>query len=86
VLRHSQAKNVWVRLEQDEDALRLSVRDDGKGFDSRAAGKGHAGGSLGLLGMEERVGLLGGTLQIQSAPGKGTEVTARIPLRETAAV
>jgi two-component system, NarL family, sensor histidine kinase UhpB len=89
VLRHSQAKNVWVRMEQegedDRAALLLSIRDDGKGFDSRAAGTGHAGGSLGLLGMEERVGLLGGTLQIRSEPGKGTEVRARIPLRETAA-
>jgi two-component system sensor histidine kinase UhpB len=89
VLRHSQAKNVWIRLEQhgehDRAALLLSVRDDGKGFDSRAAGSGHAGGSLGLLGMEERVGLLGGHLQIRSEPGKGTEVLARIPLRETAA-
>lgn len=88
VLRHSQAKNVWIEMKQDgtdeiKAALLLSIRDDGKGFD--CGGSSHAGASLGLLGMEERVGLLGGTLEIRSAPGKGTEVVARIPLRETAA-
>jgi two-component system sensor histidine kinase UhpB len=86
VLRHSGAKNVWVELEQDGDALMLSIRDDGRGFDPRVTGTGLGGGSLGLLGMEERVALLGGTLEVRSAPGAGTDVLARIPLREAAPV
>ena len=86
VLRHSGAKNVWIELEQNDDALLLSIRDDGRGFDPRAEGAGLGGESLGLLGMEERLALLGGTLQVHSAPGAGTDVLARIPLRETVPV
>ncbi len=82
VLRHSAAKNVWIELEQGDKALMVSIRDDGRGFDPRAEGAGQGGSSLGLLGMEERVALLGGTLEVRSAPGTGTDILATIPLRE----
>jgi len=57
------------------------VRDDGRGFDVPAARKRAAhGGSQGLLSMQERVALAGGDLEIDSAPGRGTTVRARLPL------
>ena len=86
VLRHSGAKNVWVELSMDgPDHLVLRVNDDGRGFDPAAAATREEGGpSLGLLGMEERVALLHGTLDIDSAPGRGTQLLARIPLSASA--
>jgi two-component system, NarL family, sensor histidine kinase UhpB len=57
------------------------VRDDGRGFDVPAARLRAAhGGSQGLLSMQERVALAGGYLEIDSAPGRGTSVRARLPL------
>jgi signal transduction histidine kinase len=60
--------------------VELVVRDDGLGFDVQAARKrAAAGASLGLLTMRERASLAGGTLSIESAPGRGTIVCARFP-------
>jgi two-component system sensor histidine kinase UhpB len=82
VVRHAQAKSVKVTLKHRQDRLELRVRDDGVGFDV-AAGRERAvrGSSLGLLSMEERAALLGGGLEIKSAPGHGTEIHAWLPLR-----
>jgi two-component system, NarL family, sensor histidine kinase UhpB len=56
------------------------VRDDGGGFDLEAARcKASSGASLGLVGMEERIALAGGTLEIQSSPGEGTALVATFP-------
>jgi len=84
VLRHSGAKNVWVELGMDgADQVVLRVKDDGSGFDPASASQRPEGAaSLGLLGMEERVALLHGSVRIDSKPGRGTEITARIPLSE----
>jgi signal transduction histidine kinase len=62
-------------------ALELNVRDDGLGFDP-ALGRAKAvhSTSLGLLGMEERVSLVGGQVTICSVPGRGTEVSASFPV------
>jgi PAS domain S-box-containing protein len=80
VARHAQARNVWLGLRYDHPGLQLSVRDDGKGFDVGAARDHAAGGaSMGLLGMQERVSLLGGALEINCPPGGGTELRARFP-------
>jgi signal transduction histidine kinase len=73
---------VEISLRRDADTLLLCVRDDGQGFDltamrSRAA----AGGSLGVLGMQERATLIGGELAIQSAPQKGCVIELRCPWR-----
>jgi len=74
-VRHSGARNAWVRVEQDAGRIRVQVADDGRGFDAtRTRG-------LGILGMEERVKRLGGTLAIESQPGRGTTVRAELPLR-----
>ena len=77
VLRHARARNLWLRLFTAGGRLALSVRDDGAGFDLEAARRrGAAGASLGLVGMEERVALAGGSLELRSAPGQGTVLLA----------
>jgi two-component system sensor histidine kinase UhpB len=81
VLRHAQARNVWVELGQDDGAVELVVRDDGVGFDPEAARRRAARGeSFGLLGIQERIALLGGQLVIESEPGHGTTLGIRLPL------
>lgn len=80
VLRHARARNLWVRLSEMDGNVALSVRDDGGGFDLDAARrKASSGASLGLVGMEERIALVGGTLEIHSAPGEGTALVATFP-------
>ncbi len=77
--RHAFARSVRIRVEQESQSIRLTVIDDGQGFDSA-----HVRG-LGLLGMEERVTHLGGSFHLQSEPGHGTQLRIEIPLvRHTA--
>lgn len=81
ITRHSQAAQVSVALHSDADSFTLVVRDDGVGFDVAAArSRALAGGSLGLLGQQERAALVGGRVEIDSAPGAGTEVRVWFPL------
>ncbi|MFT7721426.1 MAG: CHASE3 domain-containing protein [Roseateles sp.] len=75
VLRHAKAKHVRVSLAEADGWLQLHIRDDGQGFKPDAVGAGHHG----LLGMRYRIESLGGTLQLLSAPGRGTLVLARLP-------
>ena len=75
VMRHAQAKTVWVNLDHEDEQTVLSVRDDGLGFDAAGVPAGHHG----LLGMRYRMESLGGTLSLQSAPGQGTQIEARLP-------
>jgi two-component system sensor histidine kinase UhpB len=86
-LAHAAAQRIIVSVRGDSERLLLSVRDDGRGFDvAEALQRAAMGRHLGLLGMRERVEALGGTLEIESAPGQGTEIRARVPLgREAAA-
>jgi signal transduction histidine kinase len=77
VARHAGVREAVVRLWADADWLGLQVEDRGAGFDPRAV----AGPSAGLSGMRERAQLLGGHLEVESAPGQGTRVTAGLPLR-----
>ena len=80
VLRHAQARHVQVGLHFADGELRLSVRDDGRGFDVARARREAVGvKSLGLLGMEERVRLAGGQYVVSSEPGEGTEVRVTLP-------
>lgn len=76
IVRHAQALTVGVALRRSPTGLELTVRDDGVGFDVATV---RYRASLGLLGMEERVTLAGGRLDIESAPGQGTLVRARFP-------
>ncbi len=77
--RHALAHSVRIQVVQESERIRLSVRDDGQGFDSA-----HVRG-LGLLGMEERVTHLGGHFHLQSEPGLGTLLRIEIPLAVEAA-
>ncbi len=77
VARHAKAKSVTVEVREADGVLTLIVADDGVGFDIETTRR-HV--SLGLLGMEERATRLGGVLEIESVPGHGTEVRARIPI------
>ncbi len=82
VIRHAQARRVDVELRVVNGALEMIVRDDGRGFDVDAARRRAARGeSQGLLSMQERIALAGGELEIDSAPGRGSAVRARFPLR-----
>lgn len=80
VVRHAHAKNVLVELNQSGSEVELLIRDDGIGFDVRSAMQ-HAGDiSLGLVGMQERVQLIGGWITIESDPDSGTEILAHFPV------
>ena len=83
VVRHAKARRVLVRIGARKGHLELVVSDDGLGFDE-AATLPHAssGTSLGILGMQERAELLGGTIDFESSPGRGTTVRARFPLAQ----
>jgi PAS domain S-box-containing protein len=81
VIRHAQARRVQVEVSAADDALQVTVRDDGRGFDVGAARQGAVQGeTFGLLGIQERVQLLGGDIAIESAAGQGTVVRVRLPL------
>jgi signal transduction histidine kinase len=80
VARHAQASAVLVELRADERELRISIEDDGGGFDPAAPVTDEKRKHWGLLGIRERAELLGGSATIESAVGKGTRVEVRIPL------
>ncbi len=84
VVRHARARTVRVELHPTPSGLLLGICDDGVGFDVEAARR-HAtyGGSLGLVGMQERAELAGGRLTIASVPGSGTLVEASFPVAPT---
>lgn len=85
IARHAQAQQVRVELRRSESNLELTVIDDGVGFDVLAAReRATHGSSLGLLGMQERVLFLGGQLEIESVPSRGTQTRVRFPLASTA--
>jgi len=82
IARHAQARNVFVTLEADKRKVSVTIEDDGKGFEVdealRASSESMRG--LGVLGMEERAGLLDAEFGIDSAPGKGTRISVCVPL------
>jgi len=77
IARHARAQHVWLRLEQDGDAMLLEIRDDGQGFDTATAR-----GGMGLSNLRERARALGAEAQIESAPGHGATISIRAPLIE----
>jgi PAS domain S-box-containing protein len=80
VARHAKATQVEISLHQQDDALVLSVQDNGIGFPDRALQR---EGSYGLLGMRERAHMLGGRLMLDTPAGRGGRVTVHLPLMPT---
>jgi signal transduction histidine kinase len=81
VFRHAKAKRLSILLQRRADHVLLIVEDDGQGFDAGTTMQAPASqGKLGLLGMQERAMLAGGSVEIESSPGAGTTVLVRLPL------
>jgi len=81
VWRHSQATSAQVIVEFHDTKTRMAIKDDGKGFARQSSmGDLTRAGKLGLAGMQERARLLGGSLTVESEPGKGTTVTIEAPI------
>jgi signal transduction histidine kinase len=76
--KHGSARRAVIEIQASDHRLYVTVRDDGNGFDPHAITNG-----FGLHSMRERAELLGGTLQINSAPGQGTQITANLPTHRT---
>jgi signal transduction histidine kinase len=78
IAKHSAATQAAVYLERSGDILKLTIEDDGAGFDMETA---RSKGGMGLLTMEERVRPFNGIFALASEPGEGTKLTATFPLR-----
>jgi signal transduction histidine kinase len=78
VVKHAQASQVWVDLSAEDDRVNLTVQDNGIGLDE---GKQSSNG-IGLAGLRERITIAGGTLNISSAPKRGTVLSAQFPLQD----
>jgi signal transduction histidine kinase len=77
---HAQASAVEVQVKKLPDWICLTITDDGKSFDVKRVLRTKGNGRLGLLGMRERLQMVGGKFSVKSTPGHGTTVTARIPV------
>ncbi|NLG61942.1 MAG: sensor histidine kinase [Candidatus Cloacimonetes bacterium] len=82
VVRHAGAETVFVGMQRKDGVLEIVVRDDGRGFDLDYT-LDDSGRGLGLFGMQERASYIGGTVDIDTSPGRGTEVRVRVPITET---
>jgi signal transduction histidine kinase len=80
--KHAQASAVKIGLWRQQDFVCCSIEDDGAGFDVKAVASGKARQGLGLIGIQERLQVLGGTCEIYSTLGKGTTLNVKIPLEQ----
>ncbi|TAK21849.1 MAG: HAMP domain-containing protein [Chloroflexota bacterium] len=81
IAKHAEARRARIRIDFRDALARVEITDDGRGFDAeRIVGSSASVGSVGLLGMQERVRLLGGRLRITSRPGEGTILAVEIPM------
>jgi len=78
--RHAQASRVEVIIQKQQDGVCMKIKDDGKSFRVDRVMHGKGGKHLGLLGMRERLEMISGSFEIESTPGNGTTITAKIPL------
>jgi signal transduction histidine kinase len=79
IARHAHARQVEVNFQKVHNVAHMEIKDDGKSFSVERALHANTGKRLGLLGMRERVEMVGGTFCVESAPGKGTTVRVEIP-------
>lgn len=80
VVKHAGASAAWLELAEDPAGVRLTIRDNGKGFDPSAVTPTTAGEGFGLMGMTERARMMGGDLRIESSLGSGTTLTIVVPM------
>jgi signal transduction histidine kinase len=80
VARHAHASRVEVNIQKLPDCICMKIKDDGKSFDVERTLHANGGKRLGLLGMRERLEMVGGKFAVESAPGKGTTINAQLPL------
>ena len=81
IARHAVARNVHIRFQFEPDAVMVNVEDDGIGFDMvEVTLSSDSQRGLGLMGMFERVELLGGQMEIDTAPGYGTQIFIQVPI------
>lgn len=85
VVKYAHARELGIMLVVNAAFVSVVVEDDGVGFDVGAVTRLRPGEHLGLLGMDERVSILGGTLDIESSVGGGTTIIAKVPLRDKGA-
>ncbi|HTP11817.1 MAG TPA: sensor histidine kinase [Anaerolineae bacterium] len=78
IARYAQAQHTTIILNSIDHALNINVCDDGVGFDPAQIGAGH----YGLIGLRERIRLIGGTLNVESTPGQGTTLNVCLPLEQ----
>lgn len=85
VVRHSRASQVSMKLSFEDGVFKGEIVDNGQGFDPQNVQKnGNEPQGLGLLGIQERIGLIGGRVEIESRPGRGACICIRLPLEEVA--
>jgi len=77
--KHSKASQVWIRIGRKNRVFWCSIEDDGVGFDVRAVESDYKRRGLGLISMQERLNAIGGTLSLDSKPGRGTKILIRLP-------
>jgi NarL family two-component system sensor histidine kinase YdfH len=77
IAKHAHASQVWIRMLHHTAMLTIEIRDNGRGFDISKLNK--QPGHYGLMGLQERAYLAGGTLQVESRPGRGTVIQLSIP-------
>jgi PAS domain S-box-containing protein len=80
VARHAQASRVEVTIQKLQEGICMKIKDDGKSFQVDRVMHGKGGKHLGLLGMRERLEMVSGSFEVESAPGTGTTITAKLPL------
>lgn len=80
VVRHSQSTRLILAVERTSQGVIMIIEDDGVGFDPEALGVDHGKRHLGLISMKERAEILGGTLDVYTAPGKGTTIRVTVPV------
>jgi signal transduction histidine kinase len=79
VVKHAEATAVWIRFQRQADSICCYIRDNGKGFVPSSIAETQGEQGFGLIGMRERLGVVGGYIQINSANGQGTELVISIP-------
>ncbi|QTN32899.1 PAS domain S-box protein [Akkermansiaceae bacterium] len=79
VARHAKASQVEVSIRLVDGVIRMEIKDDGQGFDNTGTSTGKRKNRLGLLGMRERVEMMGGVFQVESAPGEPTTIRVEVP-------